>query len=548
VSLTTRIVGAWKQLRGVTVPERALAMPTATEIAATPIPAEIQAAYNGFAGSAHNGARMTSLLGGWSSFLGDPDTNYAWDAETLAARAWELIENDGHCRAMLEAVILKTFGSQGLRFKSLYQDDDAKHTTDGARERRRKITCAVATASAGTRLDAGGQLTRRKMETQFLVDKVATGDGYMVRQWMPNRVNAYQAGCWRRVAWERVCNPDNQADSDRLWQGMEYDADGVWCAIHVRNRSPYAQTISGERPYWTRVPLTGPDGTRCVLHGFKAIRGERRGYSWFAPLLVLAKHLQQTVAAYVIAKRVQACHPLIIKVPDAQLAAMKARQEAVLGPNTKIEPGRIYYTSETADIFAPNWTFNGADFRDFIDSQLRVFTAVWQMPFQVVLQQLTDANMASSRAALDQAELTGERFQQDQVDECTHPINEGIIREDVTRKRLVVVPGDWDRICRGSYSGPRRWSTDKVKDATAAETLIGIGVSRSTAFSDLGLDYMEELALVAEEKTFAEAQGIEIAPLPTAPAKPAPAAEPDPTDPIDPADDAAPAPAELVPA
>jgi len=487
------------------------------------LPGHITAAYvSAVGGSAHQGARMAAALGQWSAWLGDPDQTWTWDAETLAARSWDLVRNDGHCRAMLEAVLMMTLGASGLRFCSLYQADDQADTSDAEKKARRAIERSIANASTATRLDAGGQLARRNLARQFMINKIVTGDGFAVRVWAPARPGAYQGSAWRVVPFERVCNPDRQSNSDRLWEGMEYDDAGVWSAVWVRDRHP-GSIGAGRPPTWTRHAVCAPDGTRNVLHGFRALAGERRGVSWFAPLLVLAKHLQQTTAAWVIAKRTQACHPLVVKTDDPKATADAQRAQAVLGPNTQLSPGRIYYTAAANDIYAPDWSFNGSDYQAFVDSQLRVFSAAWGLPFQFVMQQLTQANLASSRAALDQADRSGECFQQDLVDDFDAPINETIIREDVARGRLKlnVADGDWSRALRGRYLGPRRWSTDKLKDADAATSWIKLGVAPSTAFADQGMVYEEEVAQAAQDAAYRAAQG-----QPDPLAAPAPATAP----------------------
>ncbi len=483
---------------------------------------EIGAAFSKLMG-AHDGAQATALLGGWGQYLGDPDQAWTWDAETMAARASELVRNDPHARAMLEAAILGVFGPTGLHSRSLYQADDASDTTDAERAMRRKIDASIERASSRKRLDAAGQRTRRQLGIQFFTSKVVTGDGFAVRCWKPNRPNAYQAQAWRIVRFERVCNPQDKPNTDTLWEGLEFDEEGSWTAIHIRDRARFDQLKTGEKPTWTRIPVYAEDGQLNVLHGFRSVAGERRGFSWFAPLLVLAKHLQQTVSAYVIAKRIQACHPTFVKTDDPDATAAAAAAHAKLGPNTEYKPGRTYYTGLNSEIVFPQWSFNGADFLQFVDSQLRVFTATWGMPFQFVLQQLTETNLAASRAALDQASRAFETMQGEHIEEFDGPIDESIIREDVARGRLAVVGDDWDRICKARWLGPRQWSTDRVKDADAAGLWKKMGKSPTKIFAEQGMDFEEEIAQSAQDERYVAAQKVILgdAPQPN-PAPPAP--------------------------
>ncbi len=467
---------------------------------------QIEAAFSQLLGN-HIGAQATALLGGWGPYLADIDLAWKWDATMLANRSWDLVRNDPHARSMVEAVILGVFGSGGLSSRSLYREDDAAATSDSEREIRREINASICKASSGKRLDAGGQLSRKQLGIRFLINKIVTGDGFAVRVWKPNRPNAYQGSAWRIVPFDRVCNADGKPNDGTHWEGLTLDNEGSWIGISIRDTPLY----STDKATWTYFPVYAPDGTRIVLHDFKPFAGERRGLSWFAPLLVLAKHLQQTSSAYVIAKRIQACHPTIIQTDDPTATAAAARAKAVLGPNTRYEPGRTYYISRESDVKFPDWSFNGADFTEFVDSQLRMFTACWGLPFQFVVQQLTKANLASSRAALDGASRTFESMQNDQIDSFEHPINEAIIREDIARKRIIVpVSVDWDNVVSARWLRPRQWSTDRAKDAAAALQMVSLGKSYTSIHAEMGMDFEHEIMQLAQDRAFAGAQGIDL--------------------------------------
>lgn len=474
-------------------------------------PANVAEAYSSVLGQ-RDGAAVYGALQSWAGYLGNPDDDWSWNAQTLAARSWDLIENDGHAAAMAAAVLLGTYGACGLRPRSLYQADDAAPVTEVERATRRQINASWRRASARKRLHAGGQFTRRQLGAQLLLHKIASGDGFAVRVWSPERPDAYQAQAWRIVPSERVSNPDNTRNTDTRWEGMEFDASGCWVGIWVRDRHP--MDMRGGKATWSYVPTFSPDGSRNVIHTFRSQRGERRGLSWFTPLLLLAKHLQQIAAAFVVSKRIQACHPLVVRTNSPAELAAAERAKAKLGANTQMSPGRVLYTALDNEIYVPPWAFNGADYRDFIDSQLRVFTATWGLPFQFILQQLTDANLAAARAALDQAERAFELFQTDQQEDVESVFDEQILREEVLRGRLRLPGDDWSSIARATYLGPRRWSTDKVKDAAAGEAWIAMGMSPSTVFADQGVDYEEEVEQAAQDARYRET----VNPKPAAPA------------------------------
>lgn len=495
------------------------------------LPATDQLEFLGMYGAglgAHAGATLTRALADWQVYLGDPNDEWRYDHDALASRAWDLIRNDPHARAMVATVVRCVYGADGLVFRSRYRTDESPDTDDAERDLRRAINAAIARASNGHRIDAGGRLTRRDFGAQGLVSMIAGGDGFAVRVWKPGRPRAYQGQAWRIIAAERVSNPDGQPDSDRLRGGFGLDADGDPVSIWVRSTHPAAFVTGRDaRPRWIEIPIFAPNGLRNVLHVAKLDDqrpGQLRGLSWFAPLLVLARNLQKTAEAFVVAKRMQACNAAVLRTDDAATLATAAASNARFGPNIVWRPGMVAVTSRDNEVVFPQWSFQGADYKDFIDSQLRGFTAAWGYPMQFVLQQLTDSNMAAAQVALDQADLTSTALQDLMIGGWERPIDDAILAEEVARGRLDFGGVEWDLAADARYLRPRRPDANKERTRNAAQKFIDLGGSYTTAFAEMGYDFEEEIPQRAQDEQLLARQGVRVGKA-AAPA-PAPAADP----------------------
>lgn len=491
----------------------------------------------GFATNAYQGAASNRLMGSaWRVWDNDPNDDWTSDALILAQRAWDLVRNDPVMAALLSAKIVGTHGACGMRMRSLYQADANVKATEDELRIRKEIEGVIAEASQGTQLDANGFATRHELEEG--IDELATtsGEAFAVRCYLEDRPGAAVATCWRLVRMERVCNPPGTPDSDRLYNGIALDrdgqAEGLWIAPPRRTfmRSTVEQ--------WTYVPWFAPDGSRNVLHRIgRRVPGSYRGVSLFAACLPTAKQVKGLLEAYVVAKRVQACHPIIIECDDPVAAAKKDANGAVLGPNTVLEPGKFYYVGRGAGVSFPSWAFGGADMQAFIDTLYRNEFASWGMPIDVVLAQLGRTNMAASRSAWQQYYRQCTRWQDDHIEQVSRPLDEAIVREAVARGRLTFPAGmSWQRIMASRYVRPEQSMPDPLKEANAVAAWVALGRDKTGLWGESGVDFRESVQQRADDDAFEAEHGItpkpaEAAALPAA----APADQP-------------PAPAEDVPA
>jgi len=423
--------------------------------------------------------------------LTEPKWDWSRDFRTIMSRALDLVANDPLAAAMVAAKMQGTHGPTGLHRRSLATLDDNSTATADERTLRRQIEHGLDTTWTTT-FDTAGLLTRK--ESEIALDWMATvlGEGFLIRVWRPDRKNARYATTWRLLRPERISNPDNRPNDDRLYHGMELDGNGEIIAVHVEegHTGPFGYRT---RQSWMRIPWVAKDGTPNVIHrvGWR-MPGMIRGISMFAPLLLLLKQLAGTTEAHVVAKRAQACTPVIYYVEDPEAAAKAARSSAIIGANTQFNPMQVYYAKIGQEVVFPQMNYQGTDFDAFFKICSRILCATWQVPVEVVLAQMGEASLSSARAGLDQFDRTAQTWQNDHEMQASRPIDESYIREDVARGRIQEGETGLAGLLPCRYSRPPKYSTDRLKDANTVQAQIDAGRSKTAAFADMGWSFEDE--------------------------------------------------------
>lgn len=482
------------------------------------------------ASGAFQGASANRVQGGW---LQETDPNFDWinEALDLATRATDLVRNDPVSAALLNAKTRGEQGSAGLKFRSLVELDGDDATSEAETALRKQIEDLIEEASDCRKIDAQGLSTRREFEAALSELSAVAGESWGVRCSVDGRT------AWKMLRRSRISNPPGEKDGENLYQGIVLGDGGplgVWVGPPLRT------LLGGMAPKasdWTYVPWYDANGLPCVIHRLgKREPGSYRGITMYAPNLYLAKQVKSTIDAYVVAKRIQACHPIFIKCADPNAAVKKDRNGVVWGPNTTIEPGKIYYIGEDGEIAFPSWSFQGADMREFLDTLYRNQFAAWGLPIDVVLAQLGNTNMAASRSAWMQYYRQCDCWQIDHIEQVSAVININIIQEALLTGRLVMPAGMTLRqLMRGRWIRPPRSMPDPLKEANAVKAWEELGRDLTGLFAESGVDFNESIAQREEDNRTLESHGIEIGEATPAPtAVPSPAEDPEAPAPTDP--------------
>jgi capsid protein len=445
----------------------------------------------------------------WSAVVQEPEYEWTTSAREIALRATDLIRNDPVMFALLGAKSGGTHGPRGLRFRSLYRIDDAPDTSEAERKVRDQINAWLDRASVS--VDASSCFSRVELERTVDGEADVMGDGFLVRQVDASRPGAQTAVCFQFVRSARVCDPPLEAGRQigNLFEGIEIDAAGRPIALWI---APSARTLmdNGWRPQdWTRVPWwDAATGLPNVLHRRgQVLPGCVRGVSRFASCLFVAKQTRGTLEAYVVGKRVQACHPIIVEVEDPVAAAKKDRAGAVLGPNTTIEPGKIYYVAKGSAVHFSSWAFQGADMREFIDTLYRNAFAAWGMPRSIVFGEMSAGSNQAARSDWMQYRDRCTVWQDEFIRQVSQWIDRWLIREGIARGEIDADPND-PRTYAGEYQRPPARMPEPLKEAQAARAWLDIGRDFTSVFSEAGLDFDSSTRQRSQDDRLRSDQGI----------------------------------------
>lgn len=461
----------------------------------------------------YDAASVNRTNSDWRIWDNDPNIDWLIDSRNVAARAYDQFRNDPILAALLNAQLDGMFGSKGLIFRSLYSEDEDNETSDTESALRRKIEDVVLRYREGTNADASGQQTALGLSRAVETAAMLSGDGVMVRKWLPDRPRTEFATCWEFVRHDRIMNPPDQHDATDLYQGIKL-ADGnrpIGMYIAPPRRLGMAGDAADQKTgksNFAYVPFIAADGTPNVIWrtGMR-LPGAFRGISAFAPVLSTMRQVKHLQESYLIGKRIQASHPMFIECEDPVEAAKNDRNGAVFGTNTVIEPGKFYYVAMGCRPTFPAWTFNGTDMREYVDMLYRNVFAARGFPIDVVLCQLGETNMAASRSAWQQYYRTCEIHQDEHIRQVVSIMDECAIREAVARGELpakVLTP----RGLRARYSRPPRAMPDPLKEAQAVALWTTLKRDLTGLFAESGVDFRDSIMQRAEDEKLLEAQGL----------------------------------------
>ncbi len=454
------------------------------------------------------------LLGSWGVQPQDPNDHYGQDGQVVSNRGQWSYDNDGITHAIVETILSGTLGPTGLQYRSAYQRDDIASLTEQEKRVRASVQRGIERGTTDTSFDAGGVLTRPNMSKVILASTIMHGIGMSVYCWKPNRPGRHtHSTCWRIPNALRLSNPKYGPNTDRLRDGFALDDDGVPIGVHIQRSHPASQQVAPKQT-WNYFPLYGPDGYRRVtIHSLPRHADQIRPTGWFTPVMQIMRLLSRTIEAKVVADTLKASMGLIWESDDPEAAAAADRNGAVLTNTTKIVPGKCYYVKRGDKVTALNFNYQGQDFDKWVEVILTNICASFGLPYQFVQHSLTDSNMAAARVALLQAYRTFHSHQNDLIISTEEPWNQSLIREDLARGRIdgidISDPEQVERLLIGTYLRPPRFMPDPLKEQQAADVATKRnGVSFSTVYAEMGMDFREEAAQREQDDAELKRRGI----------------------------------------
>jgi capsid protein len=400
-------------------------------------------------------------------------------------------------------------GPDGLVLNSKYDETPEKsQTSETSRTKRREINATIEATWNSTDVDADGIRTRWELEAAIDHAAFFTGDGFAIRV-------GKKSDEWRLVSRDRVANP-NKIQNNKEWRdgfrigSGKVDAINILPPTYLTSGSNYGPDSKTD----TLVKWNNPDGTPNVIHkvGIR-LPGMLRGVTELAPIIIMQRQVGGVLESHVAAKRLQAIMAMIQEAEDPKAYEDACKDGTALSPEALMNiqgPLNMWIIPPGTKTLFTDTKFNGADLEAFLTICYKVQCATQQMPVDVVLNQMGEASLSSSRAGLDQFDRTCQTKSKYHIASVTSKIDRVAISSKRVFGGLKIESDDYSKIMSGKYSRPPRYSTDRLKDANTVKTLKEAGVSETTAYESIGICWEDEQETKRSEREFLNAQGLPV--------------------------------------
>tara|TARA_R110000751_G_scaffold146094_9_gene250010 strand:+ start:14707 stop:16290 length:1584 start_codon:yes stop_codon:yes gene_type:complete len=404
---------------------------------------------------------------------GSADADTLPDLPALRARSRDLVRNVPIATGAIATNKTHVIGN-GLKVKAACDYDllgiseAAARAWNKAADREFGIACRS--------IDFSDRQKFGPLQEMIFGSELESGDVFILRRYRKRAGQVYGTKL-QVIEADRISNPHNRADDDKISGGVEFDKDGVPVAVHVANRHPGGQYRGPTQ--WRRVPLRFNDGRRIVIHLASFQRPDQsRGIPYFAPVIESLKSFGDYQDAEVRAAVVSAMFTVFVTSSSEQDAGpLGASESGSAGSDEeKLEMGSGAIVSlnsdekvEIANPMRPNPGFDG-----FAQAFLRLVGVALEMPFELLVKHFT-SSYSASRAALEMAYHTfrkrRERFAEDFCQEVRGwVIEEAILTDRLDAQGFFDDPVTRDAWLRAEWTGPVRISLDPLKDAKADES------------------------------------------------------------------------------
>lgn len=206
---------------------------------------------------------------------------------------------------------------------------------------------------------------------------------------------------------DRVCNPNNGANTATLFEGIERNEQGEIICIHVANHHPNSLLPPAKRE-WTAIDVFGANGRRNILHWKRQRRpGQSRGMPLPSVITGTLKQLGRYTDAEIDAAVNSATMAIFAEMDTASFddifsaeqrelyvsQALQARQNA-----TALPSGQIINTLPGEKIYTPTPGRPNPNAPPFFDLFLKLCAMGLGVPEEIIVGKFTTSYTAAQAA------------------------------------------------------------------------------------------------------------------------------------------------------
>ena len=312
----------------------------------------------------------------------------------------------------------------------------------------------------------------------------------------------------------------DEKTGNRIFNGVEVTAGGRVVAYHICSTYPNSQLLATKK--WERVKAFGDrTGTPNVLMIFEAERAEQyRGVPYLAPVIESLKQLTRYSDAEMMAAVINGFFTVFITsekgTSEMGFTGVVDDEDSVSDDeiNYEIGPGMVNMLNpgekiEIADAKRPSSNFDA-----FTTALAKYIGAALEIPVELLIKNFNSSYSASRAALLEAWKAFRMKRKWLAADFC-QPVYEIFLTEAVASGRIkapgfFLDPAIKKAYCRAQWNGPAPGMIDPVKEATAAEKRIAIGVStrQRESIEMTGTDFDANVAQLARENQLMKEAGL----------------------------------------
>ena len=307
---------------------------------------------------------------------------------------------------------------------------------------------------------------------------------------------------------------------NRIFNGVEVTDAGRVVAYHICSTYPNSQLRAAKK--WQRVKAFGDKtGTPNVLMIFEAERAEQyRGVPYLAPVIESLKQLTRYGEAEMMAAVINGFFTVFItsegNTGEMGFTGVLDDEDRVSDDdlNYELGPGMVNVLKPGEKIDIADAKRPSSNFDAFTTALAKYVGAALEIPVELLIKSFNSSYSASRAALLEAWKAFRMKRKWLAADFC-QPLYEIFLTEAIANGRIkapgfFLDPAIRKAYCRAQWNGPAPGMLDPVKEATAAEKRIAIGVStrQRESIEMTGTDFDANVAQLARENQLMKEAGL----------------------------------------
>lgn len=472
------------------------------------------------AGGYLGGKKDRRFTQNWNPGLGDANRDVVWDLPTLRERSRDACRNQPMALGLKNTMMTYTIGT-GLmhharpRWEFLpVKDEDARRKWQLDTERKFFQFCE------SREIDIERRKNFWQMQRLVWGSKFESGDCFVAQVAKPRQTSRY-AIALQVIEADRVRNPNDQANTHTLVEGIETDVYGAPRTIWVMKHHPGSLVPSIRE--WDPFDVEGPYGRKNILHIMDELRpGQLRGVPALAPFLEILKKADDYRDAEQVAAMVASWFTILLKSSNASGFSMDGAVPGLNGSGSgsqdpakpELGPGIIARMRPDDDAVIVNPGRPNQAFGPFMQSIAEQVGMGSGISYEVYLHHYSSSFSASKGAQADTHRACRPGQEEFAFEFCQEFYNawlsEAVAIGDIQAPGYFADP-EVRRAWQGSeWTGDAPISIDPVKEAAAVTERLRNGTSDKAAeiAAYSGRSYEDVLAQRIKERKQELAAGL----------------------------------------